>query len=306
MNSIITKDQKNINDIKFLVAKILRRIPLNNNLKVKFNSYRHQWVERKINSLLNEAYSMVNSKLEVNKKQKNGGPIWVFWWQGIDGMPDLVKKCYFSVLRNANGNRVILITKSNFQNYTDISPTIIRKLLMGKMTVTHFSDILRFNLLKNNGGLWLDATIFVNKPIPEKYFTPIFTCSGFPDKDYFFVTRGKWTGFLFGGCKKSKLFQFMDDFFKLYWEKNNILVDYFLIDYALEYAWMKNLSCFKYYTQQSIGKNNSNLFELYPLLNKKYDSKLMYRISKDTEMYKLSYRLKLDEKTTTFYGVLVK
>lgn len=101
MNSIITKDQKNINDIKFLVAKILRRIPLNKNLKVKFNSYRHQWVERKINSLLNEAYSMVNSKLEVNKKQKNGGPIWVFWWQGIDGMPDLVKKCYFSVLRNA-------------------------------------------------------------------------------------------------------------------------------------------------------------------------------------------------------------
>jgi hypothetical protein len=61
---------------------------------------------------------------------------------------------------------------------------------MGKMTVTHFSDILRFNLLKNNGGLWLDATIFVNKPIPEKYFTPIFTCSGFPDKDYFFVARG--------------------------------------------------------------------------------------------------------------------
>ncbi len=30
----------------------------------------------------------------------------------------------------------------------------------GKISVQTFSDILRFNLLKNNGGMWIDATIF--------------------------------------------------------------------------------------------------------------------------------------------------
>ena len=219
-------------------------------------------------------------------------------------MPPLVRKCYESVIDNSNQREVILITKDNYEMYTNLPDFILKKLTMNEMTLTHFSDIIRFNLLKNYGGLWIDSTVFVNKPITKKYFERIFTCSGYSSTDHFFVTQGNWTGFLIGGSKNLELFQFMNAFFEYYWKENNLLLDYFLIDYALAYAWDKNIDNFKKYSQEVKGINNPNLFELYPLLNKKYDVDIMKKISKNTEMYKLSYKGKLSNNMSNFYHVL--
>lgn len=296
-----------LEEFSFFIAKVLKRLPINEKIKIKFNKKRHSRINQQLQSLFELSLSEAKkqNKKNSNKALKNSKIIWVFWWQGKKNMPSLVRACYNSLQENSSDGKVILITQKNYSKYTDISPEILTLLKNKKITLTHFSDILRFNLLKNYGGLWLDATIFVNKPITKKYFQSLFTCSGYDDNNYFFVTKGNWCGFLIGGTKNNILFTFMDIFFKNYWKENTKIIDYFLIDYALNYAWEHNLGHFRDYTKDNLGKNNPFLFDLAPKLNAKFEEKKWQEIQKNTEMYKLSYKIKLVKSKDTFYNKIV-
>lgn len=87
--------------------------------------------------------------------------IWVFWWQGELAMPPVIKECYKSILRNCNGRTVVLLDQNNFKDYITLPDYILRKFYEGVISKTHFSDILRVGLLKEYGGMWIDAAIFV-------------------------------------------------------------------------------------------------------------------------------------------------
>lgn len=294
-----------INNISLNLSKVLMRLPLPVALKKSFNLSRHRKIIYNLRPIFDKALLSIESVSVNDKVNSNEGPIWVFWWQGMNGMPLIIKKCYESVISHSSKRKVILITKNNYKNYTDISMNILQKLKENKITLTHFSDILRFNLLKNHGGLWLDATVFVTKEIDLKYFSNFYTCSGFPDVEYFFIAKGRWTGFLIGGRKNNPLFQYMNNFFELYWKNNNELIDYFLIDYALWFAWKNNISDFKQYTQKYKGKNNPNLFELQKLLNVPFDVHKFNSINFNTGMYKLSYKKEISNNSNTFFNTLI-
>ena len=83
--------------------------------------------------------------------------IWVFWWQGLYDMPPVIQECYKSVIRNANGRDVILLTEDNYKDYVQLPFHILDKFNNRIISYTHFSDILRVVLLKEYGGLWIDA-----------------------------------------------------------------------------------------------------------------------------------------------------
>ncbi|WP_271901447.1 capsular polysaccharide synthesis protein [Limosilactobacillus reuteri] len=290
------------NDKLFFFSKGLQRLPISNNLKKVFNDKRHNTVKTYLNKDFNDSYERTNLKLQ---SITNDGPIWIFWWQGEEQMPALVRRCYNSVKEHSGKHKVILINKDNFNNYTDISPIIMDKLKKKIISLTHFSDIVRFNLLKNHGGLWLDATVLVVKNINNKYYNTLFTCSGYEDYSHFFITKGNWCGFIMGGCASNPLFNFMDTFFKIYWNNHNKLVDYFLIDYGLNYAWEKNIGDFKYYTNFYKGKNNRNLFKLQPLLSSNFNKSQWNFLLRNTDMFKLTYKRKFNGNENTYYKALI-
>ena len=39
-------------------------------------------------------------KTYIEKEHKTSDTIWICWFQGMDNSPDLVKKCYYSVVKN--------------------------------------------------------------------------------------------------------------------------------------------------------------------------------------------------------------
>lgn len=286
----------------FFFAKVMRRLPVSASIKQRYNKMRH----RRINKLLLPYFIAAQEKVDFSyTKTKNDGPIWVFWWQGKKNMPELVKNCILSIQKHANKRKVVIIDRNNIDNYFKISSRVLKLQKKNKISMAAFSDIIRFNLLRKYGGLWIDATVFVRKMIPSKYFSDFFTCSGYGSDNLFFVTEGLWCSFLIGGCKNNPIFQFMSAFYEEYWNKNDQIMDYFILDYALSYAWKHNWGNFKTYTLMNKNKNNPYIFSLMPLLNEKYDKRILKKISANTEMYKLSYKKRLKSNQDTFYNEII-
>lgn len=294
-----------IGKFQFFIAKVLKRIPLPRKFKIFYNTTRHKIIEKKLLPFFEKAESKISYNDTISE---NNGPIWLFWWQGEQSMPPIVKCCIKAIKSNSCGRKVNLVTQYNINSYlelSDISDRIMYLKNKENITLTFFSDIVRFKLLEKYGGLWLDATILVTDDIDNKYFSDIFTCSGYSDEDYFFVTEGDWCSFLIGGSANNPLFQFMCAFYEAYWEKNDGLVDYFIIDYALKYAWSKNIGGFKDFTIKHKNKINPNLFSLAPLLNNEFDISIWNKLNKNTNMFKLTYKKKFIKNRRTFYKFII-
>lgn len=100
-------------------------------------------------------------------KELNEHIIWMFW-NDLGWMPKIVRRCIESVKRHVH-YRIILLTENTFQEYVTIPEHVVEKYRKGAISHTHFSDILRVSLLSVYGGTWIDATVYLTDPIPEKY-----------------------------------------------------------------------------------------------------------------------------------------
>lgn len=125
--------------------------------------YKRKQVEKFLSKELNVSQIMKEAVESVNciRKKNDSNRIWVFWYQGIKNAPDIVKACIASIIEHCSRYSVIVLDKNNMSEYYAPIEAIQRKLEDGLITITHFSDILRMNLLDSYGGRWIDATIFL-------------------------------------------------------------------------------------------------------------------------------------------------
>jgi hypothetical protein len=152
--------------------------------------------------------------------------IWQFW-DNPKGQPtpDIVKTCIKSVKKfKENFDHKILDT-STIANYTDLPGYVFDRLKKGQMHYAHFSDLLRLNLLKNHGGVWMDATLYMTGPI-----------HGYIINENFFVfLTGKLTRFPYSFVQncfiRAKKGSFLcDAWYRMcveYWKKENGRIEYF-------------------------------------------------------------------------------
>ena len=292
-----------VNKLCMFNSKIIRKLHAPIKFQRKFNAFRHNRIKKKLQDYLLNAEYQKQNKIVQNEDSKY---IWVFWAQGYDSMPDLVSKCIETVKKNSGNAQVILLTSENFEKYSTLPEWIVDKFKNGIISPMYFSDVLRFNLLKNHGGLWLDATDFVIDEITDDYFSDLCTVSGLPDNEHFFIAEGRWHTALFGGSKNHPLFQFMDSFFSNYWKENGEAVDYFMTDYALEYAYQNNIGKFKNYIDSNKGKVDPQFVDLQPHLNDPFNSEQWNDYIKDTRIFKLTYKMDLNEESGTFYKFIIK
>ena len=92
--------------------------------------------------------------------------IFSLWLQGQEQAPPLVHACLDSIRRQAGVELVVLDGNTVF-DWISLPEAVVRKWRSGKMKAAHFADICRVELLYRYGGVWMDATDYLDAPLPE-------------------------------------------------------------------------------------------------------------------------------------------
>jgi hypothetical protein len=242
------------------------------------------------------------------------------WWQGLENMPPIVKTCYLTLEKFSNGHKINLLTKDNYREFVNIPDYIMKKAERKIISFTHLSDIIRMSLLYEHGGLWLDSTVLLTKPLPP--LPPICSHLGFwTGKDdgeiltscfgakNWIVREDKWLTFCLYSSKLNILPDFVRSMFFAYFKKTNVLIDYFLFDYFISIAYdvIPEIRVMI----DSVPVNNSKIHEIYHRLglNSEYNPTLFNNVCENTFFHKLNWKEEHNEHTTfgklTNYGYIV-
>lgn len=255
----------------------------------KIEKYRRKFVSNYLSKLLQRV-------ININRQEKNKGihvdnaPIWICWWTGIESAPLLVKQCVRSIQKSAGIHPVHIITKDNFCEYLEIPNYILEKVQNGNMCLANFSDYLRISLLEKYGGLWLDATIYVPRELPDSIFEySLYTCKSPGAKRY--LANGRWTSYCLGGWQNHSFFKIAKECFECYWIKEEVSIDYLLVDYIFDIIYNANYftkTCF-----DGIPINNMERNDFAGAMVRGECAKKISDIITDaTLFYKLSWREK--------------
>ena len=243
---------------------------------------------RKIQDVLLQSVTFP-AELEDIGVEKHGkeAPIWYFWLQGEENLPPIPKLCLQSIRKHANGHEVIVLSADNYKEYVNIPDILIEKYRLGRIKAAHFADILRVELLAQQGGLWLDATMLVTRDLPQEIFeVPFFSVK--TESRRYFVSQCRWAVFCLGAQKGNPLFVQLASLFEQYLMSTDLFVDYFLFDNFIDMLY-KRYPVIK--TQiDNLPMNNPRVHDMAPLLCNKVSDKQYEDMVKDTYLFKLSYK----------------
>ncbi|MEV4636226.1 capsular polysaccharide synthesis protein [Actinoplanes sp. NPDC049548] len=154
-------------------------------------------------------------------------PIFIYWGQGFEFAPPVVRACLAALKANNPGSRVHELTDDNLSSYVEV-PEDLSAALNGNRT--HFSDLLRLLLLEKFGGIWVDGTCYVTEPLRPHVDAALarstlfaFNYTGPYISSWFLASRpGSYAVHLW----RAACF--------LWWEKRAELIDYFLLHHVFE------------------------------------------------------------------------
>lgn len=238
--------------------------------------------------------------------------IWVCWWQGEKSMPEFCKMCYENLLLcTPKEYKIHLVTEKNYKDYVMIPEYIITKVEQGKISFTLFSDILREALLAQNGGIWIDSSVWVTKNYTnlidlEKDFWSI-KLEHIYDNNVLgqLISECKWSGFILGGKKDSIVYEYLFDSMKAYFERFDYPIDYFLQNVILRIGY-DNIPKIKELID-AVDYSNPNLYTLYDCMDKEFDNKEWKELCHNTGLFKLSQKRQYVEEINgkvTYYGFI--
>lgn len=265
----------------------------------------------------NNYQDIINKYLvkEWETKEIESAHIWIFWGQGEENMPPLVKACYRQLTHYNNNIRVL--NNQNIKEYIELPDTLFKKVNSKQISWAHLSDIVRNTLLAKYGGLWLDATVWVSGLIPFNKLKEVELFSANGKVPISLRTIRFWTSFeynwstwcMWSRDKNNRLFSFVSEMLISIAEREEQWPDYVIQDYLIAYAY-KNLPGIANMLEQSsnISCKKRNLFAI--IMNEKYDEKKYKELTEKDFVFKLSYRTKWKEKTEneeqTFYGRILE
>ena len=269
-----------------------------------------RYIEQKYSDIIG-AYTSAHAEPKASGERR----IWVFWGQGEDSMPELIRACYKQLVA-LNGDAVTLVTNQNVHEFLDIPAAIYEKVERGAISWAHFSDIIRTSLLARYGGLWLDATVWITRQFPFEEFgeMPFYSANGkvaVSSRAVRFWTsfQWNWSGWcLYASNKNEVLFSFVSEMLINLAQREKYLLDYVLVDYCIYYACRKLPG-----VGDAMSECNKTEFRyrnrLAELMNRPYNEQEYEQLTATDYVFKLSFRAGWQPATadgaTTYYGKLI-
>lgn len=213
-------------------------------------------------------------------------PIWVCWWQGEEQMPEVVCLCYRSIQRHAGHHPVVLLTEENQAQYLHLPDLVWRKFREGIISRTHLSDIARVYLLKEHGGIWMDATILLTEDIDHVVDLHSSYWSYRHVTPYNNVSKGLWTSYFQASSKRHFISSYLYESLLYWWEHNDKLFTYLQFDYffRLGYEYLPAMRhCIDALPVRPYGM-------LRKILDSAYEANRWEQVIGEAPFHKLSYK----------------
>lgn len=228
--------------------------------------------------------------------------VWVCWFQGIENAPIIVKKCYVTLRQYITDREIVLITEANYRDYVKFPEYIEAKVSTGVISRTHMSDLLRLELLKNYGGTWIDATVFLTGQMSEYMLdSELFLFQNLkPGASGHSTNTSNW---FITAEVGNKIVTLTLALLYEYWRKNNGLVDYYIFHDFFQIA----IEAYPDEWKKVIPFSNSTPHILLLRLFEPYSEQTWNIIKRQSMVHKLSYKNnEIDKaKQGTYYDVLV-
>lgn len=212
--------------------------------------------------------------------------VWVYWGQGFENAPDIVKICLNQLMSYEEINLKIL-DDDNISDFVDFPQIVINKYRSGSISKAHYSDLLRLELLYNHGGIWVDSTVLITSEFFPKYLMR---------NDLFFYGMRKpakngnplyLSSWLMASPAKHQALGIVRNYLHDYWKEHNNLNDYFLFHCVL----CATFNCLPDLLPKNFGfRDNSQPHILQLKFADKYCSTEYEEILALTSVHKLSYK----------------
>ncbi len=236
--------------------------------------------------------------------KKSSNQVWVCWLQGMQNAPMFVQHCFRSLQENLPDREIVLITSDNFEKYVTLPDYILEKWRSGVITNTHFTDILRLELLISYGGAWIDATVLcTGNTLPSySWDSDLFMYQTIkPGKDGNYVNISSW---LMIARSHNRILIAAQAYLYAYWKKNTAMMDYGLVHDFIRIAGDRYPDDWNAMAKVSNGVPHMLLNELFEPFNEQR----FEHIKQLSCFHKLSYKqpAEMFEKKGTYYDVIFR
>lgn len=268
--------------------------------KTERTKIKSRWAKQHLQKYIDIA---LNKNLELPSATEKEHIFWQYWHQGKENAPLLMQKCFESVEKYHPEQKRIVLSYKDIADYVEIPSKYYDLVNSGKMSVTFFSDVLRTYLLTQyQGGTWIDSTIYLTDRIPDSILnSKFFVFQKNPQIDWL---ENKMSSFFIHTQGVSQIITLMKEVFSEYWDENDFLINYFLIEHLVtmlsditpktkeEWAQMP------YFSASDTGILQKKLYE-------DFDADEFEKIKQTTSIHKLSYKvLKQQSSGNSYYDIL--
>lgn len=288
-----------IRKVHFIRAQIVYYILANRDENVK-NLLKEQIAMKYIKKkYVNKYYR--NKKINDNLKGEVPKVVWIYWKQGKDRIPSIVDLCIESVKKTFEKENwtVNFIDYEFVKNNLEMDSYIFEKYEHKQIKDSHFSDLVRLNILNRFGGCWIDATVLMSAHKVPNYISkaPFFVYQNYLKNDSY-INISNW---LISSCKHNPILEDVYNILLEYWKKEKCMIQYYGFHII-----------FKLVSEQypSIWENVYIMDNIAPHILqsvglKKIKKNILNEIIENSDFHKLTWRIPNDiEENSVFKNII--